>query len=146
MARSAKIEVKALCTTKYFSLHLIYIHIAMEVVHEVRNVNGKNIIVISNIGTTIDDTQQFLDLIFNLSSEYIIMRKEIFNEAFFDLKTGLAGDILQKVVNYSRRLGIVGDFTAYDSKSLRAFIVESNRSNNIAFVETVEEALLKLTK
>ena len=49
-------------------------------------------------------------MMFNLSSDYIIVKKEIFNSSFYDLKTGLAGDILQKVVTYSRLLGIVGDF------------------------------------
>lgn len=118
----------------------------MRVSHEIRSENGKDVAIIDDTTVTINDTQQFLDMIFNLSSEYIIVRKEIFNEAFFDLKTGLAGDILQKVVNYSRRMGVVGDFSKYSSKSLQAFIYETNKSNTIVFVATVEQALSRLTK
>ena len=53
---------------------------------------------------------------------------------------------MQKVVNYRLRLAIVGDFSMYESKSLRAFVSESNRSNSIAFVRTVEDAIQGLTK
>jgi hypothetical protein len=54
--------------------------------------------------------------------------------------------MLQKVVNYGLRLAIVDDFSIYESNSLRAFISESNRSNSIAFVATVEAAIKRLTK
>jgi hypothetical protein len=53
--------------------------------------------------------------------------------------------MLQKVVNYRLRLAIVGDFSVYESKSLKAFIVESNRSNTIMFLNTIEEALNRLS-
>jgi ABC-type branched-subunit amino acid transport system substrate-binding protein len=59
---------------------------------------------------------------------------------FFDLKTKLAGDILQKFSTYQGRLAIVGDFTKYESKSLRDFIYESNKARRINFVSTLEEA------
>ena len=117
----------------------------MKVDQEIRHVNGKDFVVINSTDTVINDTQQFLDLIFNVSSDRIIVRKEIFNEAFFDLKTGLAGDILQKASTYSIRLGIVGNFSGYTSKSLQAFIFESNKSKKIVFIETVEQAFAKLT-
>jgi hypothetical protein len=43
-------------------------------------------------------------------------------------------------------LGIVGDFSLYQSKSLRDFIYESNKSNRIVFVSTLEEALDRLSR
>lgn len=71
----------------------------------------------------------------------MIIGKEDFDEAFFDLKTGIAGDILQKMSNYSMRLAIVGDFSKVESKSLRDFIRESNRRKFINFVSSDSEAL-----
>lgn len=65
---------------------------------------------------------------------------------FFDLKTKVAGEILQKFSNYRMRLAIVGDFSGFESKSLRDFIRESNRTGTINFVGTVDEALLKLDR
>lgn len=72
--------------------------------------------------------------------ESIIVNEANLPPAFFDLKTGLAGDILQKFSTYQGRLAIVGDFSKYESKSLRDFIYESNKQGRINFVTTSEEA------
>jgi hypothetical protein len=53
--------------------------------------------------------------------------------SFFDLKTQLAGNILQKFVQYNLKLVIIGDFNKYNSKSLHEFINESNKSDSINF-------------
>jgi hypothetical protein len=75
----------------------------------------------------------------------IIIHKDSLDEAFFDLRSGLAGEILQKAVNYRIQLGIVGDYSAYESRTLRDFIYESNKSNKIVFVNTLDEALNRLS-
>jgi hypothetical protein len=90
-------------------------------------------------------SQQFLEMIMGSDAEGIIVHQENIDERFFDLQSGLAGEMLQKVVNYRLRLAIVGDFSIYESKSLKAFIAESNRSNTIVFVNTIEDALVKLS-
>ncbi|MDV6234618.1 DUF4180 domain-containing protein [Leptospira ellisii] len=64
-----------------------------------------------------------------------------FSPDFFDLKTRLAGEILQKYENYGVYLAIIGDFSKYESKSLRDFIYECNRGKRIRFAETRTEAL-----
>ncbi|NDV47845.1 DUF4180 domain-containing protein [Paludibacter sp. 221] len=71
----------------------------------------------------------------------MIIDKEVFDDSFFDLKTGLAGEILQKFATYRMKLAIVGDFSEVASKSLRDFIRESNRQKFINFVESVEKAI-----
>ena len=91
----------------------------------------------------INDTQDALDLManstYNEANKIIVHEKNITPE-FFDLKTGLAGEILQKFSNYKVQLAIIGDFSKYESKSLRDFIYESNKSGRIIFVNSVEEA------
>ena len=62
-------------------------------------------------------------------------------EDFFILSTGLAGDILQKYVNYGGRIAIYGDFSHYTSKPLKDFIYESNRGKDVFFVKTEAEAI-----
>ncbi|MFO7620158.1 MAG: DUF4180 domain-containing protein [Bacteroidales bacterium] len=64
---------------------------------------------------------------------------------FFDLRTGLAGEILQKFSNYRMRLAIVGDFSHLTSRSWHDFIRESNRGRTISFLPTLNEALSVLT-
>lgn len=65
---------------------------------------------------------------------------------FFDLRTGLAGEVFQKFSNYRMRLAIVGDFSHLTSRSWRDFIRESNRGKTVSFQSTMEEAISSLTK
>ena len=74
----------------------------------------------------------------------IAVYKEMFDENFFDLSYGLAGEIAQKLVNYGFRLAIIGDFSGYTSKSLKAFMYESNRGMHLYFVADEDEAFRKL--
>jgi hypothetical protein len=91
--------------------------------------------------------QDVLDLLGGLwgtGAECIIFHQKNIVPEFFDLRTGIAGAILQKFVNYNVRLAIVGNFSNVTSKSLNAFIYESNCGNQIYFVDSVETALNKL--
>ena len=74
----------------------------------------------------------------------MILHAKNITPAFFDLKTGLAGGILQKFSNYRMRLAIVGDFSQYPGESIGAFITESNRQGRINFVGSLEEAKVRL--
>ncbi len=95
----------------------------------------------------ISDVQDVLDLMAesgSLGCRSIIISKKNFDERFFDLKTGIAGEILQKFSNYRVRLAITGDFTVYKSKSLQDFIRECNRVGFIIFCDNVNSAIKKL--
>lgn len=56
---------------------------------------------------------------------------------FFDLKTRLAGEMLQVCVNYGIRLAFVGDLSDQIAASgaLRDFVYESNKGNQVWFVD-----------
>ena len=74
----------------------------------------------------------------------VILHEKNITPDFFDLKTGIAGEILQKFSNYRVRLAIVGDFSTYPGQSIRDFIFESNRRGHINFVGTVGEGVERL--
>lgn len=96
----------------------------------------------------ISQTQDALEIIGNCSYQgayCVLMHEKHFHPSFFDLKSGLAGDILQKFSTYNLRLAIVGDFQKYESKSLQDFIRESNRMRQIGFVSSFEEGVQFLT-
>ena len=91
------------------------------------------------------DVQGALDFMALLFYEYgcnkaVILQSNL-PEDFFDLKTRLAGEILQKFTNYHFRLAVVGDFSGFTSKSLKDFIYESNKARQILFVGSEREAL-----
>jgi len=89
----------------------------------------------------INNPQDFLSLMANYRLDTFIIKKENINPEFFDLCTGLAGEILQKISNYQKRLAIIGDFSNLKSQALAAFIHESNKTKQVIFVDSVEEAL-----
>ncbi len=92
-------------------------------------------------GVIVRDTGDFLDLVANSGTRHIVIRQENVCPEFFDLKTGVAGEILQKASNYGVGFGIVGEFGEVESKSLRDFIYESNRTGRHIFVPSLDEAL-----
>ena len=86
--------------------------------------------------------QDGLDLLVDLyyqGFDKIILHQKNIIPSFFDLKTGIAGDILQKFSNYRIQLTIVGDFSNVESKSLQDFIRESNKGKLVNFVKNAEE-------
>ena len=93
----------------------------------------------------IADTQSALDLLmtakYNLGTKNIVINKKLIKEEFFILSSGLAGDILQKYINYGGRIAIYGDYSHYTSKPLHDFIYESNKGYDVFFVAPEDEAV-----
>jgi hypothetical protein len=56
--------------------------------------------------------------------------------AFFQLRSGLAGEVLQKAVNYRLKFAVGGDISSpvAASDAVRDFVVESNRGRSLFFV------------
>ncbi len=110
---------------------------------------GQIIALIDSPNKLIVDTQSALDLMatvrYETNSSRIAIRKEAIAEDFFLLSTGLAGEILQKFVNYQMKLAIIGDFSCYPSKPLKDFMYESNKGRHVFFVPSEEEAVRKLS-
>lgn len=59
---------------------------------------------------------------------------------FFRLRSGIAGEFVQKLVNYRKRLVVLGDITAEvsGSSALHDFVVESNRGDHLWFVAELD--------
>jgi hypothetical protein len=98
-------------------------------------------IVISNL----EDGTDLLGNAYYQGYEKLIIYKKNVTPDFFDLKTKLAGEILQKFSNYRVRLVIVGDFDNVESKSLQDFIRESNKGKLVNFLSSREKAINKLS-
>ncbi len=92
-----------------------------------------------------DGIDLLADLYYQDFDKIIIYEKNITTD-FFDLKTGIAGEILQKFSNFRVKLAIIGDFSKYTSKSIQDFIFESNKLGQIIFVTTAKEAIERFSK
>ncbi|MGN0747778.1 MAG: DUF4180 domain-containing protein [Aristaeellaceae bacterium] len=96
----------------------------------------------------ITDVPSALDLAmtvrYTAGADRLLISKELVADDFFVLRTGLAGEILQKYINYHVKAAFVGDFSGYTSKALRDFIRESNKGRDFFFLSDREEALRRL--
>ena len=111
--------------------------------------NGIPIAIITSdtlIFTNEDEAAELLMNCYYQGAEALIVMAENLPPEFFDLKTKLAGEVLQKFSTYNTRLAVIGDFSKFDSKSLQDFIRESNRIGRILFVPRVAEARAALAK
>ncbi len=111
--------------------------------------NGFTVAVIQSDKLIITDTQSALDLMTTVdyydNCQRMAINKEAIIEDFFILSTGIAGEILQKFINYAKKIAIIGDFSKYTSKPLKDFIYECNQGNDVFFVSDEQIAINKLT-
>lgn len=112
--------------------------------------NNQKIAMLNCGRIVIDNVNAAMDFVMSVNYEVgttkIAINKEAIVEEFFDLSTRLAGEILQKFINYHVQIAIYGDFSVYDSKALHDFIYECNKGKDFFFVITEEEAIEKLSK
>ena len=112
------------------------------------NINGMDIAVVSSDEMVITDVQSALDLAMTVKYETgaanIVIGKKLVCEDFFILSTKLAGEILQKFINYHIKAAIWGDYSQYTSKPLGDFIYESNHGKDFFFVASKAQAVEKL--
>ena len=112
------------------------------------NTEGNCIAEIISGNIEIYNTRDALDIMADCNYQgagAIILHEKNIIPAFFDLKTGIAGEILQKFSTYQMRLAIIGDFSKYSGKSLRDFMYESNKFKRINFVKSRDEAIKRLS-
>ena len=112
--------------------------------------NGVTIAVVTGEEKVGTDAASALELAmsakYETGADRLAIDKRVVAEDFFILSTGMAGEILQKFINYHVKAAIWGDYARYTSKPLKDFIYESNKGRDFFFVETKEEALRKLAE
>lgn len=110
----------------------------------VRELGGRQVYVCDAEGAPIGSPQSALDLLgemYGSDAEWVVIPAPRFMDGFFRLRTRIAGEFIQKLVNYRQQLAIVGDIAAHvaASEALRDFVAESNRGRQVWFVEDLDE-------
>ncbi|MEY4540479.1 MAG: hypothetical protein RLZZ306_2236 [Bacteroidota bacterium] len=109
--------------------------------HQINKINVAEVISDEIIISNWQDGLDLLGSLYYQEFDKIVLQEKNITPDFFDLKTGIAGEILQKCANFRMNMAIVGDFSKYKSKSLKAFIFESNKMEQINFVGNLTDAL-----
>ena len=117
---------------------------------EVVKKNYTEVAVVDSDELLITDVQSALDFVMTVKYETgctnIAVNKNAVVNDFFILSTCLAGEILQKFINYGVRFAIYGDFSKYTSQPLKDFMYESNKGNDIYFQPDASFAVDKLSE
>ncbi len=94
-------------------------------------------------------TQDAMDLI-SLCAEHdcglMLLHEDALSTDFFQLKTGVAGEILQKLVNYRIRAAFVLKDISKLSVRFKEMMLEANKSNQYRFFDNRADAELWLMK
>ncbi len=111
--------------------------------------DGSGIHYVPAEGPAIAVPQDGLDLIgeaWGAKANTVVVPAERFDPAFFDLSSGLLGEVTQKFVNYRIRLVVLGDITQYAvaSKPFRDYVHETNSGDHVWFVADEAELGLRL--
>ncbi len=87
------------------------------------------------------DAVDLMALAYSHKAKLIVLPVSRLDADFFVLRTGVAGGIVQKFVQYRLPVAILGDISAHlaASSALRAFVYELNRGNDIWFVADESE-------
>lgn len=109
-------------------------------------IDNSKVAMVDSTDIIIHDVQDALDLMASISynnngCNKIMIYKSNITEDFFDLKTRIAGNVLQKYANYNVKLAIIGDFDEYNSKSLKDFIYECNNGKQVFLLKDKQDAL-----
>lgn len=110
--------------------------------------NGSIVAEVTDLTERIADAGAALDVIasaqYSSGTNRIVLHCDALDESFFDLSSGLAGEILQKVSNYGLQLAIVGDFSQVTGGALLDFIRESNEYGQVMFLPDVQAAVERM--
>ena len=92
------------------------------------------------VGDDRDAVQLIASAHYEHQAEWVALRAEHLGDEFFELRTGRAGAIAQKFVDYRMGLAVVGDIAdrVDSSTSLADWVRETNRGRNLWFVPDLD--------
>jgi hypothetical protein len=110
---------------------------------------GESVLSCDADGPAIDSAQRALDLVgeaLGQRASVVALPASRLGPAFFDLRTGIAGELAQKAVNYHLKVAVIGDISRYleASTALRDWVRESNRRSSVWFEASLESLAARL--
>lgn len=115
------------------------------------DIHGVRVYRVSPVGSELRCDKDAVDVMSAAAeqrAEWIVIPTERLGDDFFELRTRIAGEMLQKFAMYGKRVVILGDISrrTAESRSLAAFVAESNRSQTIWFLPALADFENRLGK
>jgi hypothetical protein len=110
----------------------------------VEEIEGTRVLVVEADGPAVRSGQDLLELLgaaYFDSPAWIAVPVGRLPDEFFDLGTGIAGEIVQKCANYRVGFAVLGDISRFTAAStaLTALVAESNRGRQTWFLTDLAE-------
>lgn len=105
--------------------------------------NNKKYIECNSAETLLRSEQDVLDLIVACSennTHLLMLHSEVLSDDFFKLRTGMAGQVLQKFINYQVKVAVVLTREQKIKGKFKELIAESNRGNDFRVFINIPEA------
>ncbi|WP_165988195.1 DUF4180 domain-containing protein [Streptomyces sp. YIM 98790] len=117
----------------------------------VERMGGIGVLLCPDEGPVLRGDRGALDVIgdaFGAGAAWAAVPVERLHPDFFRLRTGVAGEFVQKFAQYGVGLAVVGDIAAQvdSSDALRDLIRESNRGNGFWFVTDLDELRARMNR
>ncbi|MBN8944496.1 MAG: DUF4180 domain-containing protein [Rhizobiales bacterium] len=112
---------------------------------------GEHILLVDIEGPAIGDERQATDLIGEAAwqgATMLAIPAARLGAHFFQLRSGLAGAIAQKAVNYRLKLAVIGDISEHlaASSALRDWVREAGRRNDLWFAPSLDDLVAALAR
>ena len=116
----------------------------------VLDVAGRRVLVCASAGAVLNkpgDANDFLAEAWGREVDMLAIPVTRLGEDFFDLRSGLAGEVGQKFANYRMPLVIIGDLTQWTatSRAFRDYVREANDGSSLWFVSDQAELIAKVS-
>lgn len=95
---------------------------------------------------TVEEATDLIGNLYYQGYDGMLLYENQITPDFFNLETGFAGEILQKISNFRMRLVVIGEVSKFSRKSQVDFIHESNKGKTFNFFATLDEALKVLNE
>jgi hypothetical protein len=104
--------------------------------------HGARVLALAPDGATLRSERDAVDLLgecYAHQPDWIALPVARLGAEFFELRTRVLGEVVQKFVNYGLRVAIVGDVSQHvaASNALRDFVREANRGRSIWFAPSL---------
>jgi hypothetical protein len=113
------------------------------------NIGAERVLYCDRQGPVIDSRQRALDLVgeaLGLDATLVAIPVVRLGAPFFDLRSGVAGEIAQIGVNYGVKFAVLGDVSAHEAASdaFRDWVIECNRRGDLWFVADLDALKARL--
>jgi PadR family transcriptional regulator AphA len=111
--------------------------------YEIKEIDNKKYIELISTDELINSENDALDLIalcWEHDASAIIIHHTVLSEDFYNLKTKIAGNIIQKFINYGIKAAIIVPKETIQKGRFKEMALETNKGNHFRLYESKKEA------